>query len=212
MPDTINEGFGASAPVVLAAATVDILCRHIVAPPDGFVRIRSIDFAVAQVSGAVVAQTVIPIYVLRGNANLGVAAAAGGALNVALRPTGLVLPGLPDVGQLVGGIELLIATYINSRSTRALIFPDDEEFHVDLVARDQQKLIVCVGPLVDVTVAPPVFAAGTSGASLSVLGSQGKLSAKTQIPGILGNTASLPRYDIEDGENRGAREANTQYP
>ena len=212
MPDTTNEGFGASAPVVLASATVDILCRHIVAPPDGFVRIRSIDFAIAQISGAVAAQTVVPIYVLRGNANLGVAAAAGGALNVSLRPAGLVLPGLPDVAQLVGGIELLIATYINSRTSRPLIFPDDEEFHVDLVARDQQKLIVCVAPLVDVSVSPPVFAPGTFGASLSVLGSQGKLSAKTQIPGILGNTASLSRYDIEHGEEKGVREANTRYP
>lgn len=198
MPDSVNEGFGASAPAILATASVDILCRYIASPPDGFVRIRTIDATVAQISAGVALNTVVPIFVLRGNANLGVSASAGGNLVIPLRPAGGVLPGLPDVGQIGGGLELLLATYVNSRSGRALIFPDDDENHTDLVARDTQKLVVCVGPLVDVSASPPVLVAGaTFGASLSVLGSFGKLSKKTQSFGGMGDTKSMPRYDLD---------------
>lgn len=198
MADAINEGFGQSAPVVLNGATTDILCRYIQAPPNGFVRIRAINPMVAQIDGAVALTSAIPIFVLRGTANLGIG--AGGNLVIPLRPAGSILPGLPDISQLAGGIELLLATYINSRSSNGLLFPQDEENHVDLIARDTQKLAVCVGPLVNLGNAPAVIVAQLHGATLSVLGSMGVLSEKTQAPGRLGVVESLPRYDISHDE------------
>jgi hypothetical protein len=199
--DTINEGFGTSAPATLATATVDILCRYIAAPPDQFARIRAIDVAQVQMSGAVGLNTVIPLFIIRGHNNMGVSAAAGGALVIPLRPTGLVMPGLPDISQLSGAMELLLATYIPSRAGRQLIVPDDGENHQDWSCRDGQKLAVCVGPLVDVSVSPAVLLAGAAcGTALTVIGSQGKLSERTKLPGQIGPTKSLQRYEIEVNE------------
>ena len=198
MSDAINEGFGQSAPVILNGATNDILCRYIQAPPNGFVRIRALNPMVVQIDGAVALTTVIPIFVLRGTANLGIS--ASGNLVIPLRPAGAIMPGLPDISQLSGGIELLLATYINSRSANGLLFPQDEENHVDLIARDTQKLAVCVGSLVNLANAPAVTVAQNHGATLSVLGSMGILSAKTQAPGRIGIVESLPRYDISHDE------------
>jgi hypothetical protein len=200
MADTINEGFGTSAPTTLATATVDILCRYIVAPPDQFARIRAIEVAEVQMSGVVGLNTVIPLFVLRGHNNLGVSSAAGGSLVIPLRPTGLAMPGLPDVGQLLGGIELLLATYVPSRGGKIFIVPDDGEQHQDLSCRDGQKLAVCIGPLVDVSVSPAILLAGTFGAALTVLGSQGRLTENTKLPGQLGPTKSLQRFEIEVNE------------
>lgn len=201
MPDTINEGFGASTPTTLATATNDLLVRYIQAPPDNFVRIRAIIPTVVQMTGAVAATTVIPVFVLRGLAALGISAALGNALVIPLRPSGLVMPGMPDVSQLAGGIELLLATYVNSRTGQPLYFPDDAERHADLVARDGQRLAVCVGPLIDVSVSPAVqVAASTFAATVAVLGSQALLSEKTKLPGQLGETKSLQRYQIHVDE------------
>lgn len=199
MPDAVFEGFGANTPVPLTTATVDILCRYIAAPPDGFARIRAINFGVAQTGGAFVAATVLPVFILRGAANMGVSAAAGGSLVIPLRPTGLVLPGLPDVGQIVGGLELLFAAYYRvTQSGVGFVFPVDEESDSDLVARHTQKLAVCVGPLVDVTTANPVLAAaGVAGVTVSVLGSSGRINTRTENPGTFGKTSSLPRFDID---------------
>lgn len=197
MPDTINEGFGTSAPTTLATATNDLLVRYIQAPPDNFIRIRVIAPAVVQMTGAIAATTVIPIFVLRGTGSLGISAALGNQLVAPLRPGGVNMPGLPDIAQLAGGIELLLATYINSRTGAPLFFPDDDSRPADLVARDTQKLAVCVGPLIDVSVSPAVqVAAATFGATLSILGSQGKLDNDTKLPGQLGESKSLQRYEI----------------
>lgn len=198
MADAVNEGFGASAPVTLSAVAPDILCRYIVAPPDQFVRIRVIEIGAVQMSGAVGSNTVIPVFIIRGHNNIGVSAAAGGQLVIPLRPTGLTMPGLPDVGQLGGSMELLLATYIPSRGGRMLAVPQDEENPQDWSCRDGQKLAVCVGPLVDVSVSPAVILAGaTTGVALTILGSQARINDRTRIPGTIGETRSLQRYEIE---------------
>jgi hypothetical protein len=208
MPDFVFEGFGANAPVPLTTAAVDIICRYIAAPPDGYARIRALNFAVAQTAGAFAATVAIPVFVIRGGASLGISAAAGGALVIPVRPSGQVLPALPDVGQLGGGLELIFATYYVKNSGTGLVFPQDDESSADLVARDGQKLAVCVGPLVDVSTNTPVLiAGGTTAVSLTVLGSQGRLTRRTKLPGALGESRSLPRFDIdasrhgEDSEN-----------
>lgn len=205
MPDSVHEGFGANTPVTLTTATVDVLCRYIAAPPDSFARIRSINFAAAQTAAAFLAGAALPIFVIRGAANLGVSAAAGGGLVVPLRPTGLVLPGMPDVGQIGGGVELLFASYYRlSQAGVPLVFSDDEELDADLVARDTQRIVVCVGPLVDLGASPPVLIAGGSAAvSMTVLGSLGKITSRTENPGFLGagKTSSIPRFDVNATEH-----------
>lgn len=203
MPDSVYEGFGANTPVPLATANVDVLCRYITAPVDGYVRIRSINFAIAQTAGAFVAASALPIFILRGNAGLGVSAAAGGNLVIPLRPLGGVLPGLPDIGQIVGGLELMFAAYYRvTQSGVGFVFPNDEQWDGDLVARHGQKLAVCVGPLVDVTAAPPVLAVGaTSAVSVTVLGSLAKINKHTENPGTMGRTLSIPRFDVDATEH-----------
>jgi len=194
MPDTIQEGFGTSTPVILSGATNDILVRYIQAPPDGFVRIRAMAVPFLQTAGAAVGAAPVALVVLRCAAGVGISG-ANGQLGIPLRPGGTVLPGFPDVAQLNASIEFLWGCYQRIGNPRDWFFLDDDQNHVDLVARDTQKLAVYVSSLVDSTVIPPVISAASSiGVTLSVLGSQGKLSERTGIPGI-GDSRSLPRYD-----------------
>lgn len=190
MADQLLEGFGSSVPVALNAGANEIAARFISSQPQSIARITTIKVVGVQNAGGVLATVYVPLYVLRGGATLGVNA-SGGFSATGLRPTSLVIPGMPD--PVPAGTELLFGEYVRVQNQidTVLKFGAGE-----LEARNGQRLVVVVGPLIDGTVVPHTPTVSGS-VMLSVLGVSGMLAdaGGQDFPG--GRVSrSLPRWDV----------------